>query len=111
MQNPSENIKKCSLVSLEKLITNVLDVKIDKFFQLADWRIRPLPKPMLSYARTDSHYLIYLYYILSYRLNQCADPGSRLVQLAMECNSLLIRRMAKVKNHRVQLTARYQKQI
>ncbi len=38
-----------------------LDVELDKTFQVADWRIRPLPKGMLDYARYDSHYLIPVY--------------------------------------------------
>ena len=39
----------------------MLEVELDKFFQVADWRIRPLPKGMLDYARCDSHYLIPIY--------------------------------------------------
>lgn len=30
-------------------------------FQLADWRQRPLPEGMLAYARSDTHYLLYIY--------------------------------------------------
>ncbi|KAK0531648.1 exosome nuclease subunit [Tilletia horrida] len=33
----------------------------DKRYQLADWRIRPLPKEMLYYAREDTHDLLYIY--------------------------------------------------
>lgn len=33
----------------------------NKQYQLADWRIRPLPEEMLSYARGDTHYLLYIY--------------------------------------------------
>lgn len=47
--------------SLENLVKLVLGVNLDKFFQVADWRIRPLPKGMLNYARSDSHYLIPIY--------------------------------------------------
>ena len=33
----------------------------DKRYQLADWRIRPLPDDMLRYARSDTHFLLYIY--------------------------------------------------
>lgn len=32
-----------------------------KKFQLADWRQRPLPDDMYQYARSDTHYLLYIY--------------------------------------------------
>lgn len=50
-----------NLISLEKLVKMFIDVELDKFFQVADWRLRPLPKGMLDYARCDSHYLIPIY--------------------------------------------------
>ena len=34
---------------------------MDKQFQLADWRIRPLADEMMKYAREDTHYLGYIY--------------------------------------------------
>ena len=49
------------MISLEKLVKLFLAIELDKFFQVADWRIRPLPKGMLDYARCDSHYLIPIY--------------------------------------------------
>lgn len=30
-------------------------------YQRADWRIRPLPDDMFAYARSDTHYLLYIY--------------------------------------------------
>jgi exosome complex exonuclease RRP6 len=33
----------------------------DKKYQLADWRLRPLPADMLKYAREDTHYLLHIY--------------------------------------------------
>ena len=32
-----------------------------KQYQLADWRVRPLPQELLDYARSDTHYLLYIY--------------------------------------------------
>ncbi|KAM3617675.1 uncharacterized protein V6R79_009522 [Siganus canaliculatus] len=47
--------------SLDHLLTHFCSVVSDKRFQLADWRIRPLPEEMVQYARTDTHYLLYIY--------------------------------------------------
>lgn len=33
----------------------------DKQYQLADWRVRPLGPELLHYARSDTHYLLYIY--------------------------------------------------
>lgn len=30
-------------------------------YQLADWRIRPLPDELMLYARMDTHYLLYIW--------------------------------------------------
>lgn len=47
--------------SLAYLLLRYLDFEADKRFQMADWRIRPLPKEMLFYARSDTHSLLYVY--------------------------------------------------
>ncbi|KAM9343591.1 LOW QUALITY PROTEIN: exosome complex component 10-like [Pholidichthys leucotaenia] len=47
--------------SLDHLLKHFCDVNSDKRYQLADWRIRPLPEEMVHYARTDTHYLLYIY--------------------------------------------------
>ncbi|KAF9189342.1 exosome nuclease subunit [Haplosporangium sp. Z 767] len=47
--------------SLAHLLKLYADFDADKRYQLADWRIRPLPKEMLSYARSDTHFLLYIY--------------------------------------------------
>ena len=51
-------------VSLEFIIKVFLEVSLDKTHQVSDWRIRPLPKGMLNYARLDSHYLILVYAVM-----------------------------------------------
>jgi len=38
-----------------------LPVQSDKKYQLADWRVRPLPEELMVYARMDTHYLLYIY--------------------------------------------------
>ena len=48
--------------SLSGLLYHYFDgLSLDKQFQLADWRARPLPKEMLDYARLDTHYLLTLW--------------------------------------------------
>lgn len=38
-----------------------MGLQTDKKYQLADWRVRPLPEELLVYARMDTHYLLYIY--------------------------------------------------
>ncbi|NXF97615.1 EXOSX protein, partial [Eubucco bourcierii] len=47
--------------SLEHLLKLYCNIVADKQYQLADWRIRPLPAEMIRYARDDTHYLLYIY--------------------------------------------------
>ncbi|KAH9829634.1 uncharacterized protein C8Q71DRAFT_717962 [Rhodofomes roseus] len=46
---------------LATLLEMYCDFTADKKYQLADWRIRPLPEEMLAYARSDTHFLLYIY--------------------------------------------------
>ncbi|NXI51201.1 EXOSX protein, partial [Chloroceryle aenea] len=47
--------------SLDHLLKLYCSVDAEKQYQLADWRIRPLPEEMIRYAREDTHYLLYIY--------------------------------------------------
>ncbi|KAH6573254.1 hypothetical protein BASA50_009528 [Batrachochytrium salamandrivorans] len=47
--------------SLAFLLKYYCDVDTDKRYQLADWRVRPIPQEMMLYARTDTHYLLYIF--------------------------------------------------
>ncbi|KAI3406390.2 RRP6 [Candida oxycetoniae] len=47
--------------SLQYLLDTFAHFRTSKKYQLADWRIRPLPQPMLAYARSDTHFLLYIY--------------------------------------------------
>ncbi|GAA5885651.1 hypothetical protein JCM6882_007512 [Rhodosporidiobolus microsporus] len=60
--------------SLASLLDMYTDFVPDKRYQLADWRIRPLPKEMLHYARSDTHYLLSIYNHL--RLALHSKPAS-----------------------------------
>lgn len=54
-------LMKFAHLSLAFLMKHYCNVESDKSYQLADWRDRPLPLPMLQYARADTHYLLYIY--------------------------------------------------
>ncbi|KAF2862162.1 hypothetical protein K470DRAFT_269154 [Piedraia hortae CBS 480.64] len=43
------------------LLKKFTDVDAQKQYQMADWRVRPLPTELLDYARSDTHYLLYIY--------------------------------------------------
>ena len=58
---------------LAYLLDHYCSVKADKRFQLADWRVRPLSEEMISYARGDTHHLLYVYD----RLRQQLDAVGR----------------------------------
>ncbi|XP_021366504.1 exosome component 10-like [Mizuhopecten yessoensis] len=47
--------------SLAHILKAYCGVEADKQYQLADWRIRPLPKELVAYAREDTHHLLYIY--------------------------------------------------
>ncbi|KAI4735026.1 hypothetical protein E4T50_14449 [Aureobasidium sp. EXF-12298] len=47
--------------SLAFLLKKFVDFDAQKQYQTADWRIRPLPQEMFEYARSDTHFLLYIY--------------------------------------------------
>ncbi|CAG7925821.1 unnamed protein product [Penicillium olsonii] len=47
--------------SLKFLLSKFVNFEADKRYQTADWRARPLPTGMFDYARSDTHYLLYIY--------------------------------------------------
>ncbi|XP_060085137.1 exosome component 10-like [Ylistrum balloti] len=66
--------------SLAHVLKQYCGVEADKQYQLADWRIRPLPKELIAYAREDTHHLLYVYDRLK---NELIERGN-------EQNNLLI---------------------
>ncbi|XP_053970145.1 exosome component 10 [Anastrepha ludens] len=60
-------------LSLSYLLKHYCDLEVDKTFQLADWRIRPLPKELVAYARQDTHYLLYIFDRIT---NDLLDAGN-----------------------------------
>lgn len=49
---------------LGALLQEFFGVEVDKSFQRADWRLRPLPRAQFEYAQGDTRYLIKLWKIL-----------------------------------------------
>jgi len=63
--------------SLAFLLLHYCGVETNKKYQLADWRIRPLPDELLNYARTDTHFLIYIASRMKNELLSMGPPGQR----------------------------------
>lgn len=64
--NMFDTYQACKTLALPKgslafLLDYYLKITADKQYQLADWRTRPLPKEMVDYARSDTHYLLYIF--------------------------------------------------
>ncbi|KAI5467059.1 ribonuclease H-like domain-containing protein [Mariannaea sp. PMI_226] len=73
--------------SLAFLLSKFVDFDADKQYQLADWRIRPLPEEMLYYARSDTHYLLYIYDRVRNDLvaaSDASDPEKNLIERALQ---------------------------
>ncbi|KAI1789123.1 hypothetical protein LXA43DRAFT_1096686 [Ganoderma leucocontextum] len=62
---------------LAALLEMYCDFTADKRYQLADWRIRPLPAEMLQYARSDTHFLLFIYDNLRDALLDCAQSRAQ----------------------------------
>ncbi|KAL4778387.1 ribonuclease H-like domain-containing protein [Aspergillus varians] len=70
--------------SLKFLLQKFVNFEADKRYQMADWRIRPLPTGMFDYARSDTHYLLYVYDNLRNELLENSTPEGNLVDYVLE---------------------------
>ncbi|KAL1744248.1 hypothetical protein HDZ31DRAFT_64296 [Schizophyllum fasciatum] len=61
-------------LSLAHLLRTHCAYAPDKRLARSDWRVRPLPPTLLSYARSDTHFLPFLYDTLKQELLQDASP-------------------------------------
>ncbi|XP_018571344.1 exosome component 10 [Anoplophora glabripennis] len=68
-------------LSLAYLMQRFCNFMPNKHFQLADWRIRPLPEELKAYAREDTHYLIYIYHMLRNELLDKANGQNLLLSV------------------------------
>ncbi|KAI7906905.1 ribonuclease H-like domain-containing protein [Cokeromyces recurvatus] len=70
---------------LAYLLKKYCNYDADKKYQLADWRIRPLPEEMLNYARSDTHFLLYIYDCLRNELvNKSTSEDGNLVRFCLQ---------------------------
>ncbi|GAD93271.1 exosome component 3'-5' exonuclease [Paecilomyces variotii No. 5] len=70
--------------SLKFLLEKFVNFQADKRYQMADWRIRPLPAGMFDYARSDTHYLLYIYDHLRNELIENSTHEQQLVDYVLE---------------------------
>lgn len=62
------------------LLHKFVNFNAQKQYQLADWRIRPLPQEMFDYARSDTHFLLYIYDCIRNELISNSTPGHDLLE-------------------------------
>ena len=70
--------------SLKFLLHKFADFEADKAYQMADWRVRPLPQEMFDYARSDTHYLLNIYDHLRNELVENSGAGNNLIDHVLE---------------------------
>lgn len=70
--------------SLKVLLEQFVELNVDKSYQMADWRIRPLTTGMFDYARSDTHYLLYIYDHLRNLLVEKSTAEEHLVDYVLE---------------------------
>lgn len=67
-------------LSLSFLLKHYCDIDADKTYQLADWRIRPLPLELITYARGDTHHLLYIYDLMKNELLKLGNGQTNLLE-------------------------------
>jgi exosome complex exonuclease RRP6 len=77
--------------SLKFLLSRFAGFDADKQFQMADWRIRPLPPQMFNYARSDTHFLLYCYD----KLRNALIERSQLPETEINCTQVVFDRSRK----------------
>ncbi|KAJ5647908.1 hypothetical protein N7490_004280 [Penicillium lividum] len=70
--------------SLKYLLQKIVNFEANKQYQMADWRIRPLEAGMFDYARSDTHYLLYIYDHLRNELIEASEPDNSLIDYVNE---------------------------
>ncbi|EEH17321.1 hypothetical protein PABG_07482 [Paracoccidioides brasiliensis Pb03] len=70
--------------SLKFLLEKFVNFKAEKIYQMADWRLRPLLPGMFDYARSDTHYLLYIYDHIRNSLVENSTPAHKLVDYVLE---------------------------
>lgn len=69
---------------LDYLLQKFVNFEAQKQYQKADWRIRPLPSELFDYARSDTHFLLYVYDNMRNELISRSTPDNDLLQYVLE---------------------------
>ena len=69
---------------LKFLLHKFANFDAQKQHQLADWRARPLPKDLIDYARSDTHYLLYIYDMVRNMLIEQSTPQADLIDHVLQ---------------------------
>lgn len=85
--------------SLAYLLETFAKFKTSKKYQLADWRIRPLPEVLVDYARADTHFLLSIFDKL---INLLIEKGAEKLQDVLHLSRLVACRKFEYKLHRIQ---------
>lgn len=80
-------------LSLAYLMKRFCNFVPNKQFQLADWRIRPLPDELKNYAREDTHYLIYIYQNMRNELIDKANGKNNLLKAVIDKSTELCKKV------------------
>lgn len=70
--------------SLKFLLEKFVNFQAEKKYQMADWRTRPLSPGMFDYARSDTHYLLYIYDHIRNELLENSTPEESKVDYVLE---------------------------
>nr|CDJ91309.1 3'-5' exonuclease and Helicase RNase D C-terminal domain containing protein [Haemonchus contortus] len=79
--------------NLRYLVQHYCDVTLNKKYQLADWRERPLDSDMIHYARSDTHYLLYCYDRLREELLEKGDAMQNLLRVVYSESAFICSRV------------------
>ncbi|KAF2838502.1 hypothetical protein M501DRAFT_1004233 [Patellaria atrata CBS 101060] len=78
------------------LLQKFANVTAQKQYQMSDWRIRPLPSELIDYARSDTHYLLYIYDRMRNELVERSDfntpDNDRVTRVLEGCKEIALRR-------------------
>ncbi|XP_078050895.1 exosome component Rrp6 [Augochlora pura] len=80
-------------LSLAYLLKHYCNIDPNKHFQLADWRIRPLPEELERYAREDTHYLLFVKDILQNALVDVANGQLNILKAVYDRSTDICRKI------------------
>lgn len=79
---------------LAGLLEEYLQIHIDKKYQTADWRLRPLPQDQADYAKTDTRHLLALWRIIAAMVQEAGLTDVAEFNFRQACQSLPTQKVA-----------------